>query len=77
MPHGNQFSSTLYFFTTSLGVKWMNFFPEYRFRSVSTYDEKHGRKETRDSAVSDGIQWLYKQFPKRKTITLIQQMAWS
>jgi predicted transposase YbfD/YdcC len=41
------------------------------FRSVSTYDEKHGRKETRDYAVSDDVQWLHEQFPKWKTIKSI------
>jgi predicted transposase YbfD/YdcC len=42
-----------------------------RFRSVSTYDEKHGRKETRDYAVSDDVQWLRKEFPLWKTINSI------
>ena len=42
-----------------------------RFRSVSTYDEKHGRKETRDYAVSDDVQWLREQFPKWKSINSI------
>jgi predicted transposase YbfD/YdcC len=39
-----------------------------RFRSTSTYDEKHGRKETRDYAVSDDVQWLREQFPKWQSI---------
>jgi len=38
------------------------------FRSLSTYDEKHGRKETRDYAASDDVQWLREQFPKWQTI---------
>ena len=42
-----------------------------KFRSISTYDEKHGRKETRDYAVSDDVQWLVKQFPQWKTINSI------
>jgi predicted transposase YbfD/YdcC len=42
-----------------------------RFRSVSTYDEKHGRKEARDYAVSDDVQWLRKQFPQWKSINSI------
>jgi predicted transposase YbfD/YdcC len=42
-----------------------------KFRTSSTYDEKHGRKETRDYAVSDDVEWLRKQFPKWKTINSI------
>jgi len=42
-----------------------------KFRSVSTYDEKHGRKETRDYAVSDDVQWLHQQFPKWKSVNSI------
>ena len=42
-----------------------------KFRSVSTYDEKHGRKETRDYAVSDDIKWLLKEFPQWKSIKSI------
>ena len=42
-----------------------------RFRTLSTYDEKHGRKETRDYAVSDDVKWLHKQFPKWKTVNSI------
>jgi predicted transposase YbfD/YdcC len=42
-----------------------------RFRSISTYEEKHGRKETRDDAVSDDVKWLHEQFPKWKTINSI------
>jgi predicted transposase YbfD/YdcC len=42
-----------------------------KFRSVSTYEEKHGRKETRDYAVSDDVQWLHKQFPQWKAINSI------
>ena len=42
-----------------------------RFRTVSTYEEKHGRKETRDYAVSDDVEWLHKQFPQWKSINSI------
>jgi len=42
-----------------------------RFRSISTYDEKHGRKESRDYAVSDDVQWLREQFPQWNTINSI------
>ena len=42
-----------------------------RFHTISTYEEKHGRKETRDYAVSDDVQWLKKQFPQWKTINSI------
>jgi predicted transposase YbfD/YdcC len=42
-----------------------------RFRSASTNDEKHGRKETRDYAVSDDVQWLREQFPQWKSINSI------
>jgi predicted transposase YbfD/YdcC len=42
-----------------------------RFRSVSTYDEKHGRKEMRDYAVSDDIEWLRGEFPQWKSIKSI------
>jgi predicted transposase YbfD/YdcC len=42
-----------------------------RFRSVSTYEENHGRKETRDYAVSGDVQWLRKEFPQWKTINSI------
>ena len=42
-----------------------------RFRTLSTYDEKHGRKETRDYAVSDDVAWLHQMFPKWKTIKSI------
>ena len=42
-----------------------------KFRSTSTYEEKHGRKENRDYAVSDDIDWLRKQFPQWKTINSI------
>ena len=41
------------------------------FRSTSTYDEKHGRKESRDYAVSDDVKWLREQFPHWKTINSI------
>ena len=42
-----------------------------KFRTLSTYDEKHGRKETRDYAISNDVQWLHKQFPQWKTINSI------
>jgi hypothetical protein len=42
-----------------------------RFRSVSTYEEAHGRKETRDYAISGDVQWLRKEFPQWKTINSI------
>jgi predicted transposase YbfD/YdcC len=42
-----------------------------KFRTISTYDEKHGRKESRDYAISDDVQWLRKEFPKWKTINSI------
>jgi predicted transposase YbfD/YdcC/DNA-binding protein Fis len=42
-----------------------------KFRSVSTYEEKHGRKETRDYAISDDVKWLHKQFPHWKSINTI------
>ena len=42
-----------------------------KFRTLSTYDEKHGRKETRDYAVSDDVAWLLEQFPQWKTIKSI------
>ena len=41
------------------------------FRTTSTYEQKHGRKDTRDYAVSDDVQWLRKQFPQWKTINSI------
>ena len=42
-----------------------------RFRTASAYEEKHGRKETRDYAVSDDAEWLVKQFPQWKSIKSI------
>ncbi|MDR0496367.1 MAG: ISAs1 family transposase [Treponema sp.] len=42
-----------------------------RFSTLSTYDEKHGRKETRDYAISGDVKWLRKEFPKWKTINSI------
>ena len=42
-----------------------------QFRTTSRYEEKHGRKETRDYAVSDDVDWLVQQFPKWKTIKTI------
>jgi predicted transposase YbfD/YdcC len=41
------------------------------FHTTSTYDEKHGRKETRDYAVSGDVAWLREQFPQWKTIKSI------
>jgi hypothetical protein len=34
------------------------------FQPVSTHDQKHGRTEERDYAVSDYVRWLVKQFPQ-------------
>jgi hypothetical protein len=45
--------------------------PYIRFRTTSTYEEKHGRKETRDYAVSDDIRWLVKKFPQWKSVKSI------
>jgi predicted transposase YbfD/YdcC len=42
-----------------------------KFHSTSRYEEKHGRKETRDYAVSDDVQWLVKQFPQWKSVKSI------
>ena len=42
-----------------------------KFRSISTYEEKHGRKDSRDYAISDDVQWLREQFPQWKTINSI------
>jgi predicted transposase YbfD/YdcC len=42
-----------------------------KFRSASTYEEKHGRKETRDYAISDDVEWLVKQFSQWKSIKTI------
>ena len=46
-----------------------------KFSSISTYDEKHGRKESRDYAVSDDVQWLREQFPQwmRNPFKLVQR----
>jgi predicted transposase YbfD/YdcC len=41
------------------------------FKTVSTHDEKHGRIEDRDYAVSDDVAWLHKCHPKWKTIRSI------
>jgi predicted transposase YbfD/YdcC len=41
------------------------------FNTFSTYEEKRGRKETRDYAISDDVAWLHKQFPQWKTINSI------
>ena len=42
-----------------------------KFHSISMHEEKHGRKDTRDYAVSDDVQWLVKLFPQWKTINSI------
>jgi len=39
--------------------------------SVSTHDEKHGRIEDRDYAVSDDVKWLHLRHPNWKTIRSI------
>lgn len=41
------------------------------FKSVSTHDEKHGRIEDRDYAISDDVQWLRERHPRWKTIQSI------
>jgi predicted transposase YbfD/YdcC len=41
------------------------------FNSVSTHEEKRGRIEDRDYAVSDDVQWLHQRHPKWKTIRSI------
>ena len=41
------------------------------FKTTSTHEEKHGRKEDRDYAVSDDIGWLHQRHPKWKTIRSI------
>jgi hypothetical protein len=41
------------------------------FQPVSTHDEKHGRIEGRDYAVSDDVQWLIKRHPYWNTIRSI------
>jgi predicted transposase YbfD/YdcC len=42
-----------------------------QFHSVSTHDEKHGRIEDRDYAVSDDVGWLRERHPDWKTIRSI------
>lgn len=45
---------------------------KYRsFKRASTHEEKHGRIEDRDYAVSDDVEWLHKRNPKWKTIRSI------
>jgi predicted transposase YbfD/YdcC len=41
------------------------------FQSVSTHEEKRGRIEDRDYAVSGDVQWLHQRHPKWKTIQSI------
>jgi predicted transposase YbfD/YdcC len=41
------------------------------FKSVSTHEEKRGRIEDRDYAVSDDVSWLHKRHPKWKSIRSI------
>jgi len=41
------------------------------FQSTSTHEEKRGRIEDRDYAVSDDVQWLHQRHPKWKTIQSI------
>jgi predicted transposase YbfD/YdcC len=41
------------------------------FQTTSTHDEKHGRIEDRDYAVSDDVEWLIKRHPSWKTIQSI------
>ena len=42
-----------------------------QFHSVSTHDQKHGRIEDRDYAVSDDVGWLIERHPDWKTIRSI------
>jgi predicted transposase YbfD/YdcC len=41
------------------------------FATTSTHDEKHGRIEDRDYAISDDVEWLIKRHPLWKTIKSI------
>jgi predicted transposase YbfD/YdcC len=41
------------------------------FQSASTHDEKHGRIEDRDYAVTDDVAWLHQRHPLWKTIRSI------
>jgi predicted transposase YbfD/YdcC len=41
------------------------------FQTASTHDEKHGRIEDRDYAVSDDVAWIHKLHPKWKSIQSI------
>ncbi len=41
------------------------------YKTVSTHDEKHGRIEDRDYAVSDDVAWIHERHPKWKTIRSI------
>jgi hypothetical protein len=45
--------------------------PYITLRTASMYEEKHGRKETRDYAVSDDVEWPVKQFPQWKSVKSI------
>ena len=40
-------------------------------KTASTHDEKHGRIEDRDYAVSGDVEWLHKLHPKWKTVRSI------
>jgi predicted transposase YbfD/YdcC len=42
-----------------------------RFDSVSTHEQRHGRIEDRDYAVSDDVQWLIERHPAWKSIRSI------
>ena len=42
-----------------------------QFQSTSTYEEKHGRIEDRDYAVSDDVGWLIERHPAWKSIRSI------
>ena len=42
-----------------------------QFQSTSTYEEKHGRIEDRDYAVSDDVGWLIERHPSWKSIRSI------
>ena len=41
------------------------------FQSTSTHEEKHGRIEDRDYAVSDDVKWLHERHPRWETIRTI------
>jgi predicted transposase YbfD/YdcC len=44
---------------------------DIRFQSASTHEERRGRIEDRDYAVSDDVEWLHERHPKWKSIESI------